>query len=95
MLARFRRWRDRRAMERRIALLDEEQRQRIIDASPMEAAAFQGEGYHIFRRDEPDLKAAYVTTLGEIAPRDAEDWIIAHWLGEGRPVPASAPRSGD
>lgn len=91
MFARIRRWLDQRAMARRIAALDEGQRRRIIAASPLEAAAFQGEGYHVFRRDEPDIKAAYVTSLGEVAPRDADDWIIAHWLGEGRPVPEGDP----
>lgn len=94
MLARIRRWLEGRAMARRIAALDDDQRRRIVAASPLEAAAFQGEGYHVFRRGEPDIKAAYVTSLGEIAPRDAEDWIIGHWLGEGRPIPDAEPPPG-
>ncbi len=91
MFARIRRWLDQRAMAKRIAALDDDQRRRIVAASPLEAAAFQGEGYHVFRRDEPDARAAYVTSLGEVAPRDADDWIIAHWLGEGRPIPEGDP----
>jgi hypothetical protein len=98
MFARLRRWLGDRAMRRRIAALGEAERERIIAASPYDAAAFQGEGYHVFRKDDPDYRTGYVTSLGEIDPRSAEDWIIARWLeGEdgragdttaaGRPLP--------
>jgi hypothetical protein len=80
MFARLRHWLAERAMRRRIAKLSEEERQRIVAASPFDAAAFQGEGYHVFRKDDPDFHTGYVTSLGEIDPRSAEDWIIARWL---------------
>jgi hypothetical protein len=80
MLAGLRRWWAARAMSRRIAALDEDERRRIVAASPYDAAAFQGEGYHVFRKDDPDFHTGYVTSLGEIDPRSAEDWIIARWL---------------
>ena len=94
MLARFRRFLAVRAMRRRIAALSADERRRIIAASPLDAAAFQGEGYHVFRKDVADMNAAYVTSLGEVDPRAAEDWIIARYLedeteaasrGSGRP----------
>jgi hypothetical protein len=94
MLARLRRFFADRAMRRRIAALSEAERARIIAASPLDAAAFQGEGYHVFRKDVADMTAAYVTSPGEVDPRTAEDWIIARYLedeaeaasrGSGRP----------
>ncbi len=80
MFAGLRRWWAARAMARRIAALDEDERRRIVATSPYDAAAFQGEGYHVFRKDDPDFHTGYVTSLGEIDPRSAEDWIIARWL---------------
>lgn len=77
---RFQLWRARRAMAKRIARLTEAERTDIVARSPLEAAAFQGEGYHAFRKDVQGMNEAYVDTIGEVAPRDAEDWIIARWL---------------
>lgn len=77
MIGRLRRWLARRAVERRIAGLGDAERKAIVDASPLEAAAFQGEGFHVFRKGVADLKEAYVTSLGEVDWRTAEDWIIA------------------
>lgn len=82
LFRRFQFWRARRAMEKRIARLTEAERAEIIEKSPLEAAAFQGEGYHVFRKGVKDMNAAYVDTIGEVYPRDAEDWIIARWLEE-------------
>lgn len=80
LLRRIQLWRARRAMAKRIARLTEAERTDIIARSPLEAAAFQGEGYHVFRKDIKDMKEAYFASIGEVAPRDAEDWIIAQWL---------------
>ena len=72
----------RRAMRRRIAALSTAERERILAASNLEAAGFQGEGFHVFRKDIADTNQAYVCSLGEIATADAEDWIIARYLDE-------------
>lgn len=73
-------WLRRRRMEKRIAALSLEERRRLLEESPLEAAAFQGEGFHVFRKDVADMDAAYVTSLGEIDGTMAEDWIIARLL---------------
>ncbi len=67
-------------MARRIACLRQGERVAIIERSPLEAAAFQGEGFHVFRKDVPGIEDGYVTSLGEISGEAAEDWIIAQWL---------------
>ena len=71
-----------RAMQKRIGALTEAERRDILSKSLLEAAAFQGEGYHVFRRDIEDVYQAYVCTLGEISPDMAEDWIIEQDLLE-------------
>jgi hypothetical protein len=80
MLRRLRGWIAARRMRRRIASLSAAEREALLQSSPLDLGLFQGEGYHVFRKDEPDMNRAYVCSLGEIAPRDAEDWIIARAL---------------
>jgi len=79
----FRRYGAARALQKRIAALAPGERQAILAASPFEAAAFQGEGFHVFRKDLTDLETAYVTSLGEVDSRTAEDWLIARALENG------------
>ena len=79
---RFQLWRARLTMAKRIAGLTQAERAAIIEKSPLDAAAFQGEGFHVFRKDVADMSEAYVTSLGEISGEAAEDWIIARWLEE-------------
>jgi hypothetical protein len=69
-------------VEERIASFTEAERTEILAKSPFEALFFQGEGFHVFRKDEKDFYAAYVTVLGEVSQRFAEDWVIARWLEE-------------
>lgn len=83
MIGWLRRWRERRGMKARIAALSPQERRQLLEASPLEAAGFQGEGFHVFRKDVPDMAAAYVTSLGEIDLTMAEDWIIARVLEGG------------
>lgn len=67
-------------IKRRIKQLSDAERQEIIEKSPYEACAFQGEGYHVFLKSNPDYNEGYVTSLGEISPQAAEDWIIkTYW----------------
>lgn len=63
-------------LQQKIRALSPSERIQILEASPYEAVPFQGEGYHVFLKAEPDFNKGYVTTLGEISPREAEDWII-------------------
>ncbi|MBL8300648.1 MAG: hypothetical protein JNN30_20100 [Rhodanobacteraceae bacterium] len=56
------------------------QRQAILARSPWEHGWFQGEGYHIFLKDEPDLNKAFAGSVGEVPVAVAEDWIIMHTL---------------
>ncbi|GAB3985644.1 hypothetical protein GCM10028807_01340 [Spirosoma daeguense] len=67
-------------LNKKIRLLSSEERQDILQKSPLEAGAFQGEGFHIFLKNEPDFQKAYVTSLGEVSNQQAEDWIIRHYL---------------
>ena len=69
-------------VEKRIAILTEAERTEFLAKSPFEALFFQGEGFQVFRKDEKDFYAAYVTVLGEVSQRFAEDWLIARWLEE-------------
>ena len=69
-------------MEKRISQLSETELREIIEKSPIEAAGFQGEGFHIFQKNEPDFKKGYVTSIGEMTSKDAEDWIIKQYLLE-------------
>lgn len=67
-------------MERRIAALNDAERQDILAKSPYEALVWQGEGYHVVRKGGSSLAVDYVDSIGEVSPRDAEDWLIARWL---------------
>jgi hypothetical protein len=69
----------RQAMKGLIARLTDAERSEILAKSPFETGAFQGEGFHVWRKDS---SAGFVTQLGEVSHRDAEDWIIARWLEE-------------
>ena len=76
---------------RRIAGLTSGQREALLAASIHEAVPFQGEGVHVFLRDERiPRREAYVCSLGEIGPRDAEDWLIADLLRREPAHPALA-----
>ena len=67
-------------LDRRISQLSPAERQEILEKSPNEAAGFQGEGYHVFLKNDPDYYTGYVTSLGEISWQDAEDWLIkTYW----------------
>ena len=80
LLRRFQLWRARCEMEKRIVRLSEAERRDILAKSPYEALVWQGEGYHVVRKGGSSLAEDYVDTIGEVAPRDAEDWLIARWL---------------
>ena len=69
-------------MERRISRLSPVERQEIMDRSPIEACMFQGEGVHIFLKSDPDYYTGYVTSIGEMSGKDADDWIIKQYLLE-------------
>ncbi len=73
-------WLEDRRLRRQIERLSAEERREIIEKSPLEAGAFQGEGFHVFLKSEPDFEKAYVTSLGEISGEAAEDWIIEQYL---------------
>lgn len=67
-----------------IKRLSKDERREILEKSPLEAGAFQGEGFHVFLKSEPDFEKAYVTSLGEITGDAAEDWIIRQYLAQER-----------
>ena len=69
-------------IERRIKQLSLEERQEILEKSPFVACAFQGEGFHVFLKSDPDYYTGYVTSIGEISGKDAEDWIIKRYWEE-------------
>ena len=73
-------------IEQRISQLSPAERLEIIDKSPYEAAEFQGEGYHVFQKNDPDYYTGYVTSLGEISPQAAEDWIIKTYWKENEEI---------
>lgn len=80
----IKKWLEEWKLKRQIAQFSEEERREIVENSPFEAGAFQGEGFHVFLKSEPDFDKAYVTSLGEIAGGAAEDWIIRQYLIEQR-----------
>lgn len=75
-------WRDDYQLKRQIKRLSTAERQEIIEKSPLQVGAFQGEGFHVFLKSEPDFNKAYVTSLGEITLDMAEDWIIEQYLAQ-------------
>ncbi len=70
------------ALAKSIKKLSDVERANILAHSPLETGPFQGEGFHVWHKGV-DWPAGYVTSLGEVSYRDAEDWIIARWL-EGK-----------
>ncbi|GAB4008800.1 hypothetical protein GCM10028808_15790 [Spirosoma migulaei] len=76
----FKKYLKTRQLEKQIRQLTETERQIILQASPLELGLFQGEGFHVFRKSEPDFENAYVYGLGEISRLEAEDWIIRQYL---------------
>ena len=77
-------WLENYRLTQQIKRLSDEERQAILDKSPLSAGAFQGEGFHVFLKSEPDFEKAYVTSLGEITGDAAEDWIIRQYLAQER-----------
>ena len=77
-------WLEDRRLAQQIKRLSAEERRAILEKSPLEAGAFQGEGFHVFLKSEPDFEKAYVTSLGEITGDAAEDWIIRQHLAQER-----------
>lgn len=69
-----------RALKRRIAAMPSAERLAILAASPLEAGAFQGQGWLVFRKGVADFNEAFVTALGEIDGKAAEDWLIERYL---------------
>jgi hypothetical protein len=69
-----------RRLRRQIERLTEAERQAILERSPLEAGWFQGAGYHVFLKAEPDFNKAYVQGLGGVSQQAAEDWIIQQYL---------------
>lgn len=80
----FKKYLTRLKLKQKIRSLTPTERAQILASSPYEALPFQGEGYHVFLKAEPDFHKGYVTTLGEISPQDAENWIIQQHL-ENKP----------
>ncbi|QMW01076.1 hypothetical protein [Spirosoma foliorum] len=76
----FKKYFKNRQLEKRIQPLTEAERQAILKASPLQAGLFQGEGFHIFLKSEPDFEKAHVDMLGEVSAQFAEDWIIRQYL---------------
>ncbi|HSJ03574.1 MAG TPA: hypothetical protein VK956_14020 [Verrucomicrobium sp.] len=62
---RWRLWRAKRAMNRRIAALSEEERKAIFERSPYELYWAQGEGVSLVLKAKRDLTEAMVDYLGE------------------------------
>ena len=80
----FTRWLEDWKLNKQIERLSETERREILEKSPLTAGAFQGEGFHVFLKSEPDFEKAYVTSLGEITGDAAEDWIIRQYLAQER-----------
>lgn len=76
----FKKYFAQRKLQQKIRALSAAERTRILETSPYEAVPFQGEGYQVFLKAEPDFQQGYVTTLGEISPQEAENWIIQQYL---------------
>lgn len=76
----FKRYFARLKLQQKIRSLSSAERLQILEASPYEAVPFQGEGYHVFLKSEPDFHKGYITSLGEISPEEAENWIIQQYL---------------
>lgn len=88
-------WWHRRRLRRQVAALDDAARSRILAAQPYDIAAFQGEGWHVFLKGEPDIAKAYVASLGEIGQRDAEDALLEWALGSPFAPDRRTPHEAD
>ena len=69
-------------IEKWLRQLSETERQEMLEQSPYQAVPFQGEGYHIFLKCDPDYYTGFIASIGEVSPRDAEDWIIKRFRKE-------------
>lgn len=67
-------------LECKIKQLSPAERKEILEKSPIIAVAFQGEGFHVFRKDDPDYYTSYITSIGEMSNEEAEDWIIKQYF---------------
>jgi hypothetical protein len=67
-------------LEKQIKRLTEAERQEILEKSPLQAGYFQGTGYDVFLKSEPDFEKAYVYVLGHVMKEFAEDWIIKQYV---------------
>lgn len=76
----IKKWMEDYQLKQQIKSFSEEERREILEKSPLSAGAFQGEGFHVFLKSEPDFEKAYVTSLGEITNEAAEDWVIEQYL---------------
>jgi len=80
----IKKWLEDYELTKQIKKLSAAERAAIVEKSPLSAGAFQGEGFHVFLKSEPNFEKAYVTSLGEISGGAAEDWIIRQYLAQER-----------
>ncbi len=71
-------------IECKIKRLSLAERREILEKSPIVAVPFQGEGFHVFRKDDPDYYTGYIASIGEMSNEDAEDWIIKQYFLENK-----------
>ncbi|MVM33094.1 hypothetical protein GO755_23840 [Spirosoma sp. HMF4905] len=76
----FRKYLQKRRVEKQLKRLTETERQTILEASPLEVFWAQGTGFAILKKDEPDSAKSYVHGIDEMDGRVAEDWIIRQYL---------------
>lgn len=76
----FRKYRQKRRVEKRLKQLTEAERQAILEESPLEVFWAQGTGFAILKKEEPDSIKSYVQGIDEMDGRVAEDWIIRQYL---------------
>ncbi|MEO6284310.1 MAG: hypothetical protein ABIN80_21950 [Dyadobacter sp.] len=67
-------------MQKQIKNLSETERARILMESPFEVGCFQGTGYDVFLKSEPDFEKAYIRGLGQVTGEVAENWIIEQYI---------------
>jgi hypothetical protein len=75
-------WLENCRLEKKLSRLSKDAREEILTKSPYEAVPFQGEGYHVFLKNNPDYYEGYVATIGEVSPKEADDWIIKRFWNE-------------
>ena len=76
----FKKYRQNRQLKKQIQALTEVERQEILEKSLLSAGWFQGTGYDVFLKSEPDFDKAYVCSLGHVMRETAEDWVIQQYL---------------